>query len=87
MGRLPHLRVRGLMAIPPAPKVPEDSRPYFRAMRRLMVELKGEGIPGVELEVLSMGMSADWEIAVEEGATMIRLGTYLFGPRNGPKGG
>jgi len=52
-----------------------------------MVELKGEGIPGVELEVLSMGMSADWEIAVEEGATMIRLGTYLFGPRNGPKGG
>ncbi|HIE47416.1 TPA: YggS family pyridoxal phosphate-dependent enzyme, partial [Candidatus Bipolaricaulota bacterium] len=78
---LPHLEVRGLMAIPPAPSRPEDSRPYFRAMRRLFEGLKAEGIPGVRLDVLSMGMSADWEIAVEEGATMVRLGTALFGPR------
>ena len=75
---LPNLRLRGLMAIPPAPKSPEDSRPYFRAMRKLFEELKKEGF---DLDVLSMGMSADWEVAVEEGATMIRLGTALFGPR------
>ena len=78
---LPHLEVRGLMAIPPAPARPEDSRPHFRAMRRLFEELRAEGIPGTKIEVLSMGMSADWEIAVEEGATMVRLGTALFGPR------
>jgi len=78
---LPHLQVRGLMAIPPIPQRPEDSRPYFREMRRLFDGLAAEKIPGVAMEVLSMGMSADWEVAVEEGATMIRLGTALFGPR------
>jgi hypothetical protein len=81
LAELPHLEVRGLMAIPPAPKEPEDSRPHFRTMRRLFETLKAEGIPRVRMEVLSMGMSADWEVAVEEGATMIRLGTLLFGPR------
>jgi len=81
LAELPHLEVRGLMAIPPAPEEPGDSRPHFRAMRRLFEALKAEGIPGVSMEVLSMGMSADWEVAVEEGATMIRLGTLLFGPR------
>ena len=78
---LPHLQVRGLMAIPPIPQRSEDSRPYFREMRRLFDGLAAEKIPGVAMEVLSMGMSADWEVAVEEGATMIRLGTALFGPR------
>jgi len=78
---LPHVRVRGLMAIPPVPQRPEDSRPYFREMRRLFDGLAAEKIPGVAMEVLSMGMSADWEVAVEEGATMVRLGTLLFGPR------
>lgn len=78
---LPHLELRGLMAIPPAPKKPEDSRPYFRAMRKLFDELRAEGFP---LDTLSMGMSADWEVAIEEGATMIRLGTALFGPRPSP---
>jgi len=81
LSRLPHLEVRGLMAIPPVPEDPEDSRPYFREMRKLFEELGREGIPGARMEVLSMGMSADWEVAVEEGATMIRLGTLLFGPR------
>ena len=78
---LPHLEVRGLMAIPPIPQRPEDSRPYFREMKRLFDGLAAEKIPGVAMEVLSMGMSADWEVAVEEGATLIRLGTALFGPR------
>ena len=81
LARFPHLQVKGLMAIPPVPDDPEDSRPYFREMRRLFEALSREGIPGVAMEVLSMGMSADWEVAVEEGATMIRLGTVLFGPR------
>ncbi len=81
LAAFPHLKVRGLMAIPPAPVRPEDSRPYFRAMRKLFQGLRAEGITGIELEVLSMGMSADWEVAVEEGANMIRLGTILFGPR------
>ncbi len=75
---LPNLELRGLMAIPPAPKKPEDSRPHFRAMRKLFEDLRAERLP---LDVLSMGMSADWEVAVEEGANMIRLGTALFGPR------
>jgi len=78
---LSHLEVRGLMAIPPIPQRPEDSRPYFREMKKLFDGLAAEKIPGVAMEVLSMGMSADWEVAVEEGATMIRLGTALFGPR------
>lgn len=64
---------------PPAGERPEDARPHFRAMRKLFAALRGEGFA---LDTLSMGMSADWEVAVEEGATMIRLGTLLFGPRS-----
>ncbi len=80
LARFPHLELRGLMAIPPAPQRPEDSRPYFRALRKLFDEL-GRELHFPHWDTLSMGMSADWEIAVEEGATMIRLGTGLFGPR------
>jgi hypothetical protein len=69
---LPHLRVRGLMAIPPV-GTPEDARPWFRALRKLG-ETHG-------LAELSMGMSADYETAIEEGATMVRVGTAIFGPR------
>lgn len=78
---LPNLSLRGFMAIPPAPEKPEESRPYFRAMRQLFDTLRAEGFP---LDTLSMGMSDDWEVALEEGATMIRLGTALFGPRPSP---
>ncbi len=81
LAELPGLSVRGLMTLPPLPERPEDSRPYFRQMRLLLDDLRREDVSGVELEILSMGMSADWEVAVEEGATMIRLGTTLFGPR------
>ena len=80
----PQLSVRGLMAVPPVPKRPEDSRPHFRALRRLLEELNRERVLDHPLDVLSMGMSADWEVAVEEGATMVRLGTALFGPRSQP---
>lgn len=78
---LPNLRVLGLMAIPPLPESPEDSRPWFRKLRALADELAGRpewpSWPGL----LSMGMSADYEVAVEEGATHVRVGTALFGER------
>jgi pyridoxal phosphate enzyme (YggS family) len=77
-----HLRPRGLMAIPPASDDPEATRPHFRAMRALFDRLRAEGHPLVEL---SMGMSADFEVAIEEGATLVRVGTALFGARR-PKG-
>ena len=67
------LRVRGLMAIPPAAEDPEHTRPYFRQLRELRDQLG--------LEHCSMGMSADYEVAIEEGATMVRVGTAIFGPR------
>lgn len=92
VGELAPLRLRGLMAIPPAGDSPEDSRPHFRAMRRLFEVLRAEAATShmkcdaTGFNILSMGMSADWEVAVEEGATMIRLGTALFGPRLRPGG-
>ena len=70
---LPGLRVRGLMAIPPVAPTPEETRPHFRTLRELRDSLR--------LEHLSMGMSADYEVAIEEGATMVRVGTAIFGPR------
>lgn len=73
------LRATGLMAIPPAHDDPEASRPHFRAMRELFERLRGAGHH--ELVELSMGMSADFEIAIEEGATIVRVGTALFGER------
>lgn len=78
---LPNLRLRGLMAIPPFYDQPEMSRPYFVMLRRLAEHINKEHIPGVFLKDLSIGMSNDFEIAIEEGATMIRVGTAIFGPR------
>jgi len=73
MGGMAHLKVRGLMAIPPVVERAEDSRPAFRALRALAERHR--------LGELSMGMSSDFEVAVEEGATMVRVGTAIFGPR------
>ena len=73
------LKVRGLMAIPPWTDDPEASRPWFRHLRTLRDEL--ESTTGQALPELSMGMSHDFEIAVAEGATMVRVGTAIFGPR------
>lgn len=74
-------RVVGLMLIPPAVDDPEDARPYFTRLRRLRDELGQRGIPAAALQELSMGMSHDFEVAVEEGATIIRVGTAIFGAR------
>jgi pyridoxal phosphate enzyme (YggS family) len=79
MGKLENLDLVGLMAIPPFSDVPEDSRPHFRRMAALWSQLK-EQVPN--LKELSMGMSSDFRIAIEEGATMVRVGTAIFGQRH-----
>jgi PLP dependent protein len=80
LNALPKIEVHGLMAIPPFAPVAERSRPYFQRLRELKMEC--EKILGVPLPHLSMGMSGDFEIAIEEGATIVRIGTALFGERN-----
>jgi len=74
-------RVVGMMTLPPAPDVPEDSRRWFRRLRELRDGWRSAGIPDVMLRELSMGMSGDFEVAIEEGATMVRIGTAIFGSR------
>ncbi len=76
-----HLRVVGLMAMPPYFLDPEQVRPYFRQVRSLFEHLTKLSLPHVEMRYLSMGMSHDFEVAIEEGANMVRVGTALFGPR------
>lgn len=81
LARLPNIRVEGLMTMGPETGEAEDSRPYFRTTRELFDRIAGLAIPGVTMERLSMGMSHSYPVAVEEGATIVRLGTILFGPR------
>ncbi|CAG0974983.1 Pyridoxal phosphate homeostasis protein [Gammaproteobacteria bacterium] len=78
--KLASLRVTGLMTVPEASDDPERTRPAFAALRELRDGLR-EAVDGVDLRELSMGMSADFEIAIEEGATLVRVGTAIFGPR------
>jgi PLP dependent protein len=78
---LPHLRIRGLMTMPPFFDEPERARPYFRELRHLAENIAAANIPDVEMKVLSMGMSGDFEAAIEEGATIVRVGSALFGER------
>ena len=77
---LPHVRVKGLMCIPP-PLAGDGARRYFSRMRGIYERIREEGMQGVEMEHLSMGMSGDYEAAIQEGATMIRVGTGIFGAR------
>jgi len=82
LAALPRLRVLGLMTMGPFEGDPEDSRPYFRETRRVFEALRSLAVPGAEMRHLSMGMSHSWSAAVEEGATLVRLGTAIFGPRS-----
>ena len=82
--RLAALEFRGLMAIPPHTEDPEGARPYFRRLRELRDALRARNLPGVGMQTLSMGMSHDFEVAIEEGATCLRLGTAIFGERPRP---
>ncbi len=75
------ISVRGLMTMPPYFEDPEESRPHFRALRELAEAVAQRKIPGIWMEELSMGMSHDFEVAVEEGATLVRVGTAIFGAR------
>jgi pyridoxal phosphate enzyme (YggS family) len=79
--KLSALDIRGLMTVPPYHDDAEQSRPYFRKMRALFGEIASRNRPAVQMEVLSMGMSHDFEIAIEEGATCVRVGTAIFGER------
>jgi len=76
------VELRGLMVVPPYPDNPEDSRPWFRQLRGIRDELVASGIPADRLGELSMGMSHDFEVAIEEGATIVRVGTAIFGHRD-----
>lgn len=82
LDNLPHIKVEGLMAIPPYTEDPQHARPYFRQLRELARALRAIPCRRVTLEALSMGMSHDYEIAVEEGATMVRVGQAIFGARD-----
>ena len=82
IAQMEHVHIRGLMTIAPYVENPEDNRPYFREIRQLSVDIKQENIDNVNMDVLSMGMTGDYEVAIEEGATMVRVGTGIFGARN-----
>jgi PLP dependent protein len=75
-------RLMGLMTLPPVPEAPEDARPWFRRLRDLRDEWLAAGVPAPMLRELSMGMSADFEVAIQEGSTMVRVGTAIFGSRH-----
>lgn len=81
---LPNLTIRGLMTMPPYSDNPEISRPHFQALRRLRDEINAAAIPNVRMDELSMGMTDDFEVAIEEGATIIRVGRAIFGERRYP---
>jgi pyridoxal phosphate enzyme (YggS family) len=78
---LPNIRIEGLMTMGPFEGNPEDARPYFRITKRLFDEFQSLGLPAVAMKRLSMGMTNSYRVALEEGATMVRIGTGIFGPR------
>lgn len=82
---LSHVEVRGLMTIPPPTTTPEKVRPFYQEMCDLRHRVQRRGIEGLALPDLSMGMTADFEVAIEEGATLVRVGTAIFGPRPAPR--
>jgi pyridoxal phosphate enzyme (YggS family) len=82
--RLEHVQIRGLMTVPPFTENPEGARPYFRMLRELRDAIAARKLPRVQMDVLSMGMSHDFEVAIEEGSTCVRVGTAVFGERNKP---
>jgi pyridoxal phosphate enzyme (YggS family) len=83
--KLDHVQVRGLMAVPPLASDPEATRPYFRLLRDLRDSIAARRSPRLQMDVLSMGMSHDFEVAIEEGSTCVRVGTAIFGERPRPQ--
>jgi pyridoxal phosphate enzyme (YggS family) len=80
--RFGNLRVRGLMTVPPYSENPEDARPFFRQLREIRDQIGARRLPSIGMDVLSMGMSHDFEVAIEEGSTCVRVGTAIFGDRS-----
>ncbi|MBQ9767257.1 MAG: YggS family pyridoxal phosphate-dependent enzyme [Lachnospiraceae bacterium] len=76
-----HIKIRGLMTVAPYTEIAEENRPYFQKMKQLMVDINSKNIDNVYMDTLSMGMTGDYEVAVEEGATLVRVGTGIFGHR------
>ena len=79
---LPHINIKGLMTIAPYVEDPEENRGIFRQLKKLSVDIASKNINNVNMSVLSMGMTGDYQVAVQEGATMVRVGTGIFGARN-----
>lgn len=82
IAKLPQIHVKGLMTIAPFVENPEDNRKYFKQIKELSVDIMQKNIDNVSMEILSMGMTGDYMVAIEEGATMVRVGTGIFGERN-----
>ena len=82
ISKLENIRIKGLMTIAPYVENPEDNRLYFRKIKQLSVDITNKNIDNVSMEILSMGMTGDYMVAIEEGATMVRVGTGIFGERN-----
>lgn len=82
ISRLTRVHIKGLMTIAPLVNNPEDNRLFFRGIKELSVDIELQNIDNVSMDVLSMGMTGDYEVAIEEGATMVRVGTGIFGERN-----
>lgn len=82
IAKFPHIRIKGLMTIAPYTDNPESNRVYFRNIKKLSVDIENKNIDNVSMSVLSMGMTGDYQVAVEEGATLVRVGTGIFGERN-----
>ena len=81
LAQLQHIKVRGLMCIPPYADTPENNQKYFEALRNLSIDIKERNIDNISMDILSMGMSDDFETAVSEGADIVRVGTGIFGER------
>ncbi len=79
---LPHIHIKGLMTIAPYVEDPEQNRPVFKKLREMLVDIRAKNIDNVDMSVLSMGMTGDYQVAIEEGATHVRVGTGIFGERN-----
>ena len=82
IAKLDHIHIKGLMTIAPFVDDPEDNRQYFRDIKQLSVDIAQKNIDNVSMNVLSMGMTGDYTVAIEEGATMVRVGTGIFGERD-----
>lgn len=82
ISKFPNIRIKGLMTIAPFTDNPEDNRPYFKNLKQLAVDIEEKNIDNVTMDCLSMGMTGDYQVAIEEGSTMVRVGTGIFGERN-----